>query len=161
MLDLAQLLRVPQVHPQFDVSPADSHIAFAWNKTGEWQIYEFACTHAQGGPLPLTSGTGGKFNPRYAPDGTRLAFTSRRMGVFEWDIFVYDLVAGSLHQLTDAPGSFIWPNWSSSGDRIIYRFNDDNNAETGLYMMRADGSDARELLPEYGYGGERDLMWLP
>jgi hypothetical protein len=40
MLELAQLFHVPQVHPQFDISPDDIKLSFAWNKTGEWQIYE-------------------------------------------------------------------------------------------------------------------------
>ena len=48
MLDFAQLLHVPQVHPQFDLSPDDSKIAFSWNETGEWQIHEMAFTSAFG-----------------------------------------------------------------------------------------------------------------
>ena len=44
------LLRVPQVHPQFDLSPDDSKIAFSWNKTGEWQINEMAFTSHFGSP---------------------------------------------------------------------------------------------------------------
>ena len=40
MLDLAQLLRVPQVDAAFDIAPDGSRAAFAWNKTGDWQLYE-------------------------------------------------------------------------------------------------------------------------
>ena len=50
MLDFAQLLRVPQVHPQFDLSPDDSKIAFSWNETGEWQIYEIEFLFPNGSP---------------------------------------------------------------------------------------------------------------
>ena len=39
MLNLADLLRVPHVDSLFDIS-SHNKIAFAWNKTGEWQIYE-------------------------------------------------------------------------------------------------------------------------
>ena len=93
MLDLAQLLRVPQVHPQFDISHANLKLAFAWNKTGEWQIYELSLSptraakssqrersdseveaKAEGEIKQLTTGIGGKFNPRYSPDDTRLAY---------------------------------------------------------------------------------------
>jgi len=47
MLDLAQLLRVPQVDALFDISPDDSKIAFARNKSGEWQIYELDLLRAE------------------------------------------------------------------------------------------------------------------
>ncbi|MCC6569304.1 MAG: PD40 domain-containing protein, partial [Anaerolineales bacterium] len=40
MLNLADLLRVPHVDSLFDISPDNTKIAFAWNKTGKWQIYE-------------------------------------------------------------------------------------------------------------------------
>jgi hypothetical protein len=50
MLDFAQLLRVSQVHPQFDISPDDSKIAFSWNETGEWQIYEIEFLFPNGSP---------------------------------------------------------------------------------------------------------------
>ncbi len=40
MLTLTDLLRVPHVDSLFDISPDNTRIAFAWNKTGEWQIYE-------------------------------------------------------------------------------------------------------------------------
>ena len=37
MLDLTQLLRVPHVDALFEISPDNSKLAFAWNKTGGWQ----------------------------------------------------------------------------------------------------------------------------
>ena len=61
MLELAQLLHVPQVHPQFDISPNDLKLAFAWNKTGEWQIYEMGLDTSPA-PRPVTVGIGGKFD---------------------------------------------------------------------------------------------------
>ena len=78
MLDLSQLLQIPRVDAGFDISPDGTHVAFSWNKTGEWQIYELELDRtqhfSQGTPGSLTSGPGGKLNPRYAPDGTRLAY---------------------------------------------------------------------------------------
>lgn len=40
MLDLTPVLRIPRLHAGFDISPDGNHVAFSWNKTGEWQIYE-------------------------------------------------------------------------------------------------------------------------
>jgi hypothetical protein len=45
MLNLTQLLRIPRVDAGFDISPDGARLAFAWNKTGEWQIYETCLTH--------------------------------------------------------------------------------------------------------------------
>jgi hypothetical protein len=40
MLDLTQLLRIPRIDAGFDISADGTHLALAWNKTGEWQISE-------------------------------------------------------------------------------------------------------------------------
>ena len=42
MIDFERLLRVPSVDVEFgfDTLPDGSHIAFSWNTTGEWEIYE-------------------------------------------------------------------------------------------------------------------------
>lgn len=142
-------------------SPDGSMIAYTTNYSVGDDSGEIRVMNADGsGQRHLTDNDRYDHMPVWSPDGTRLAFTSKRFGIFKWDIFVYDLAEDSLHQLTDAPGSFIWPNWSPDGDWIIYRFTNDNS-EAGLYMMCADGSDAQELLPDHGYGGGKDLIWLP
>ena len=62
MLDPAQLLRIPHIDAGFDISPDGTHLAFAWNKTGEWQIYELESGE---GEIPqITQTPGGKLNPR-------------------------------------------------------------------------------------------------
>jgi Tol biopolymer transport system component len=42
MIDLERLLRIPFVDPEggFDISPDGKQLAFAWNVTGQWEIYE-------------------------------------------------------------------------------------------------------------------------
>ena len=87
MLDLSQLLQIPRVDAGFDISPEGTHVAFSWNKTGQWQIYELELDRtqhfSQGTPgslaenslaTSLTSDPGGKLNLRYALDGMRLAY---------------------------------------------------------------------------------------
>ena len=75
MLDLTPVLRIPRLHAGFDISPDGNHVAFSWNKTGEWQIYELELDSPQDTltePRPLsefsaasslTSGPGGKIQP--------------------------------------------------------------------------------------------------
>ncbi|MBM3180486.1 MAG: hypothetical protein FJZ86_09030 [Chloroflexi bacterium] len=47
MQNLAQLLRVPHVDNglRFDISPDGQRLAFAWNKTGRWQLWQMSHLH--------------------------------------------------------------------------------------------------------------------
>ena len=42
MLNLEALLRIPDVEAGigFEISPDGGRLAFAWNKSGQWEIYE-------------------------------------------------------------------------------------------------------------------------
>ena len=124
MLDLAQLLRVPQVHPQFDISHDDLKLAFAWNKTGEWQIYELSVSpcraersdseveaKGEGKIKQLTSGIGGKFNPRYSPDGTHLAYAIDINGSESYHLVVYDFATNQHKDLTPNISYALQPNF--------------------------------------------------
>jgi Tol biopolymer transport system component len=143
-------------------SPDGSMIAYSTNYSVGDASGEIWVMNADGSSQRrLTNNDRYDDQPVWSPDGTRLAFTSKRLDSFARDIFVYDLEDGSLHQLTDAPDSFIWPRWSPDAGWIIYEFNDDNNVESGTYIMRADGSDARELLPDHVFSVGNDLIWLP
>ena len=69
--------------------------------------------------LPLTAR--GFRDPRFSPDGTRLAFTvgSAATGVSsDGDVWVYSLSSGSLDRLTFDGSAY--PSWTPSGDRIAY-----------------------------------------
>ena len=67
MIDLERLLRVPFVDVEggFDVSPDGTWLAFGWNLTGQWEIYELDLT-ASDFPRLASVGPGGKFAPKYS-----------------------------------------------------------------------------------------------
>jgi dipeptidyl aminopeptidase/acylaminoacyl peptidase len=89
MIDIERLLRVPFVDNEggFDISPDGTYLAFAWNITGQWEIYELDL-NASDEPQPVSVGPGGKFSPRYSPDGSRLAYAVDFDGGENFHIFV-------------------------------------------------------------------------
>jgi dipeptidyl aminopeptidase/acylaminoacyl peptidase len=177
MLDLAQLLRVPHVDTLFDISPNDSKLAFAWNKTGEWQIYELLLAErsvirlraeqtplnpplrtetltaksavearGEGNIKQLTSGPGGKFNPRYSPDGSRLAYVLDVDGSESYHLVVYDPSTNTHTDLTPNISHALQPNFSWSPDGKYLAFLSDEQGHFSAYIIPSNGGDAKLVL---------------
>jgi dipeptidyl aminopeptidase/acylaminoacyl peptidase len=157
MLDLVQLLRVPHVDALFDISPDDSKLAFAWNKTDDWQIYEMdlpraersaSAVEAQGEEeiKPITSGIGGKFNPRYSPDGSKLAYVLDTDGSESYHLIVFDPSTNTHKDLTPNISHALQPNfcWSPDGSQLA--FLSDENGHFSAYVISAKGGYARLIL---------------
>ncbi|HLQ58327.1 MAG TPA: BamA/TamA family outer membrane protein [Gemmatimonadales bacterium] len=58
------------------------------------------------------------FNPTWAPDGKRIAFSAQVGGLT--DLFVYDLDNEKLERLTDDPYADLEPAWSPDGSLIAF-----------------------------------------
>lgn len=159
MLNLAQLLRVPRVDPLFDISPDGSKLAFAWNKTGEWQIYELELSSnhrfdlgSRYAPQPepplsaITSGPGGKFNPRYSPDGTKLAYAFDPDGGESYHLVVYDPSTNTHTDLTSNIPHALQPNfcWSPDGSQLA--FLSDEKGHFSAYIISSSGGEAQPVL---------------
>jgi Tol biopolymer transport system component len=89
----------------------------------------------------VTRGPGGDYQPRWSPDGHRLAFFSARGG--NADVWVVELADGRLTQLTTTPWLDINPVFSPDSGRIA--FQSDRQGRMELWMMNADGTDQRQL----------------
>jgi len=79
--------------------------------------------------------------PRWSPDDSRIAFSSRRdtQGEDE-EIYIFDTVDSTVRRLTDRPGHDICPTWSPTGDRI---------ASIGI---EPDGTRTLRVIPVDGDG---------
>ena len=96
---------------------------------------------ADGSTRQLTSGSGGDFQPNWAPDGKKLAFFSSRSG--RPGIFAVDLATRALATL--ASGEFLAGNPIFSADGMQIAFQSDRSGRNELWVMKADGSGQRQL----------------
>jgi dipeptidyl aminopeptidase/acylaminoacyl peptidase len=166
MLDLTQLLRIPHVDAGFDISPDGNHIAFAWNQTGEWQIYEaaFPSPIARGGRgegeiQQITTASGGKLNPRYSPEGTHLAYAMDFDGSESYHLFVYNRATGKHTDLTPNISHALQPNfcWSPDGHQLA--FLSDQDGHFSAYVISAEGGDP-QLILDVGHPAWQ-VAWSP
>lgn len=150
-MNLETLLRIPDVDPAngYSLSPDGLHIAFAWNKTGEWQIYEIelpvgqianlSITERIGNSLyNLTTGPGGKVFPRYSPDGKFLAYALDLDGSEDFHIILLDRATGKTRDLTPDINFTIQPTfaWSPDSKQIAYLADKSGNFD--LYILNID-----------------------
>ncbi len=110
----------------------------------------------------LTS-TFGETEPRWSPDGRRLAFTSSRSGD-QNEIWVAAADGTAAQQLTHGPGSSQGsPNWSPDGRSIAFD-SWDQNLQWHVWIIDADGGTARQLTTQAGDqhvpSWSRDGRWI-
>jgi Tol biopolymer transport system component len=88
----------------------------------------------------LTDNTAEDGFPRWSPDGSRIAFHSRRDGGVA-QLFTSDPGGGQVQQLTSGPADNITPAWSPDGARIAFASLRDGNWE--IYRLDSGGQAAR------------------
>jgi Tol biopolymer transport system component/DNA-binding winged helix-turn-helix (wHTH) protein len=84
-------------------------------------------------------------NPRFSPDGKRLAF-ELAAGSVRADIWVKDLERDTVSRLTNLPGRNNFPVWTPDGNNIVFESWD--WAGSGIYWIRADGVGEAQRLTE-------------
>ncbi len=161
--DLETLLSIPHVDPDygFDLSPEGRRAAFAWNATGQWEIY-LQSLDGQDPPRQISRGQGAKFNPRFAPAGSKgrsLAYALDLDGSEAFDLYAWDPLSGQQTNLTPDTPDALQPNyaWSPGGREIA--FVSDRAGHFAAYLMPAQGGAAR-LVFEPGRPAW-DLHWSP
>ncbi len=104
------------------------------------------------------SGGGTDFQPEWSPDGTKIAFTTRREGDF--DIYIMNADGANPHNMfVSEPGGFGQPNetnvsWSPDGTKLLY-MSTNSLLATNIATLDAAGVGPQSLLTraigvEYG-----------
>ena len=111
-----------------DFSPRGDLVAFQAYADGTFHIWVMRPDGS--GQRRITSGHGDHREPRFSPDGTRLAFSSDRAFKGSYNIWVVDLATSALTQWTNtsglttppAPASVdeFEPTWSPDGKKIAF-----------------------------------------
>jgi TolB protein len=104
----------------------------AANPDGRVKIYTLEL--ATGTIASLTSGDWNDEQPRYSPDGRRIAFTSNRGG--SYNLYVMDADGRNVTRLTNHAGNDRDPSWLPGGDSLV--FSSDRDRGTGrsdLYQL--------------------------
>jgi len=124
--------------PPSEFPPGSLNTLFFLEDVSVYQIYALT-----GDSLATIQDSGsalGEF-PTWSPDGTQVAFHSKRDD--DMEIYVMNADGSGITQLTDNEASDMFPAWSPDGTRITFHSNRDDNAE--IYVMDADGSNVRNL----------------
>jgi len=79
--------------------------------------------------------------PAWSPDGTQIAFLSRRDGNYE--IYTMNADGTDQRRVTDNPAEDSDPAWSPDGEWLAFVSQRDGADE--IYIMQADGSSPRPL----------------
>jgi Tol biopolymer transport system component len=116
--------------------------------------------------------TGANESPDWSPDGRKFIFTSHlRAAHSNWQIYEWDLSAGSERRVTFSDGDSVSPHYLQDGDRIIYASTTDELKErplllqkknetanstrppSDLYLSRLNGLDIVRITNRSGFDG--------
>jgi Tol biopolymer transport system component len=99
---------------------------------------------SQGDPAPvrLTSGDFDDREPAVSPDGRWVAFASDRNG--GWDLYLLDLTAGEVRQLTQTASFEGQPTWSPDGVWLAYEYYAGEDLDTAFLPV-----DGRKILSSH------------
>ncbi|WP_394840541.1 amidohydrolase family protein [Pendulispora brunnea] len=100
-----------------------------WSPAGDWIAFQAFTDNAfhiwimrpdGSGLRQLTFGHGDDREPRFSPDGTRIAFSSDRAFEGTYDIWVVDVASGALSRWTSSPTDEFEPDWLTGGTELAY-----------------------------------------
>ena len=131
--------------------PSSGAGQFSFSRTGTF-LYRIGKGSAQSWPVwlldsfgktqPLIPTPGFYLEPRFSPDGQRLALV--QISGNDRGIFVYDLQREQMSRLTLNNQYVFFPTWSSDGKHIVFGFSSAGGFSLG--WMRADGAGETQHL---------------
>ena len=126
-----------------------AYVALGAN-TNIWRFPIPAAGAPSSPPIRFASSTKNDAQPRWSPDGRRVAFGSRRSG--NGEIWVCDSDGMNTVQLTNFNGKRLgYPGWSPDSTFLVF------NSERNLFLIKAEGGEPKRL--STGVGGGAAPSW--
>lgn len=163
--DLVGSPYVDYVWGGIDLSPDGSEVAFAWNRSGTFEIYSAPIERER--IYQLTDAKERSVWPRWSRDAKQLAFLRDRGGNERFDIWLVDRDGETERNLTNEPDVMHREiAWSPDGGRIAYAANAGGKSfavhvldvATGEKRALTDG-EFDDALPRWSPDGRRLLYW--
>ncbi len=84
---------------------------------------------------------------KVSPDGNRIVFTSGRTG--NGDLYLYDLVQGTLRRLTSSGDTDFFPRWSPDGSDIVYTTGGKQSHDIHIIRNAGTSEEREEVLVKW------------
>jgi dipeptidyl aminopeptidase/acylaminoacyl peptidase len=91
-------------------------------------------------PRRLTATKGAESQPVFSPDSSRIAFSAKREGDDQPQVYVLSLEGGEAVRMTDQPGGAFGPQWRPDGQALLF--------QSRLYPGPAAAADQRRIAAE-------------
>ena len=139
---------------------SDPDLLFVSTRDGDYAIY--AMSSSGGDQKRLTDadvdpstpeGLLFQTEPAWSPDGSTIAFASKRSGTF--DLYAMNADGSGTQPLTSTKDDDGQPDWSPDGKRIVFA----RGTPSRLFVMDADGAGARRITEEEV--DETEPAWSP
>lgn len=120
---VTQLTSAPGDDAMPSISPDGTRLAFASNRSGNWDIYVMPVT---GGPaVQVTTDSGDELHPSWSPDGAKLVFSRLGAASSRWEMWVTEPGNNAVSHFI---GYGLFPSWSpvaatgaSGTDKILFQ----------------------------------------
>jgi Tol biopolymer transport system component len=142
-----------------------------WSRDGQWLVYSLSEGPRQGinrknpdGVNEIRLSERGDIAPMWSPDGTRVAFMSKRDSA-EYDIYVVDINGSREQNVTSAGGNDTDFDWSPDSRRIVFVSDRHGNPEVYVQTIgrqeavRLTTNNATEAGPRWSKDG-REILFV-